>query len=49
MYHNTFEIFMAWIKTLVKCPEKCPITVAALGRSTERVKTLASTRILLAL
>jgi hypothetical protein len=29
---------MAWIKTLVKFPEKCPSTMAARGRSTERVK-----------
>jgi hypothetical protein len=28
---------MAWIKTLVKFPEKCPSTMAARGRSTERV------------
>jgi hypothetical protein len=29
---------IAWIKTLVKFPEKFPSTMGARGRSTERVK-----------
>jgi hypothetical protein len=38
MYHDPFEFFIAWIKTVVKFPEKCPSTMAARGRSTGRVK-----------
>jgi hypothetical protein len=36
VFSTTFELFIAWIKTQVKFPEKCP-RMAAKGGSTERV------------